>query len=124
MFYENGPYHINPDLSLERSEYGWDTNSNMIFVDQPINTGFSYSDVSMFCSCSAYSAVSWTFNPKYLFPYRRMMQAHSSACIRPLLMALRPNLQDPRDRVFDEHTVAEDMLDFLQAFLEGVAALH
>ncbi|DBA94519.1 hypothetical protein WJX77_001353 [Trebouxia sp. C0004] len=69
VFYENGPYHINPDLSLERSEYGWDTNSNMIFVDQPINTGFSYSD-------------------------------------------------DPRDRVFSEHTVAEDMLDFLQAFLE------
>ena len=42
---ENGPYHINEDLSLERSEYGWDVNSNMIFVDQPINTGFSYSDV-------------------------------------------------------------------------------
>lgn len=69
VFYENGPYHINEDLSLERSEYGWDVNSNMIFVDQPINTGFSYSD-------------------------------------------------DPRDRVYDEHTVAEDMLEFLQAFLE------
>lgn len=49
VFYENGPYHIKEDLSLERSEYGWDTNSNMIFVDQPINTGFSYSDVSV-CS--------------------------------------------------------------------------
>lgn len=44
---ENGPYHINDDLSLNRSEYGWDVNSNMIFVDQPINTGFSYSDVSL-----------------------------------------------------------------------------
>jgi hypothetical protein len=39
-------------------------------------------------------------------------------------MALHPNLQDPRDRVFDEHTVAEDMLDFLQAFLEGVTTFH
>ena len=39
-------------------------------------------------------------------------------------MALRPILQDPRDRVFNEHTVAEDMLDFLQAFLEGVTAVH
>ena len=48
---ENGPYHINDDLSLNRSEYGWDVNSNMIFVDQPINTGFSYSSVS---SVSAY----------------------------------------------------------------------
>ncbi|KAL3162857.1 hypothetical protein ABBQ32_009310 [Trebouxia sp. C0010 RCD-2024] len=69
VFYENGPYHIKEDLSLERSEYGWDVNSNMIFVDQPINTGFSYSD-------------------------------------------------DPRDRVYNEETVSEDMLEFLQAFLE------
>ena len=31
-------------------------------------------------------------------------------------------MQDPRDRVYDEHTVAEDMLEFLQAFLEGTAS--
>lgn len=52
---ENGPYHIKEDLSLERSEYGWDVNSNMIFVDQPINTGFSYSDVSLPPSHARYS---------------------------------------------------------------------
>lgn len=57
---ENGPYHIKEDLSLERSEYGWDVNSNMIFVDQPINTGFSYSDVSMHTSLT-YTA-NWPFN--------------------------------------------------------------
>lgn len=28
-------------------------------------------------------------------------------------------LQDPRDRVYNEETVSEDMLEFLQAFLEG-----
>ena len=27
--------------------------------------------------------------------------------------------QDPRDRVYNEDTVSEDMLEFLQAFLEG-----
>jgi carboxypeptidase C (cathepsin A) len=68
VFYENGPFHIKDDLTLEESEYGWDVNHNMIFVDQPINTGFSYSD-------------------------------------------------DPRDRIYDEHGVAEDMLDFFQEFL-------
>ena len=26
---------------------------------------------------------------------------------------------DPRDRVFDEATVADDLLDFMQAFLKG-----
>lgn len=42
----------------------------MIFVDSPVNVGFSYSD-------------------------------------------------DPRDRVFDEATVADDLLDFMQQFLKG-----
>lgn len=44
VFYENGPYHITPDLKLEVTEHGWDTVSNLVYVDQPINTGFSYSD--------------------------------------------------------------------------------
>ena len=43
VFYENGPFHINDDLSLNETEFGWDVHHNMIFVDQPINTGFSYS---------------------------------------------------------------------------------
>ena len=44
VFYENGPYRITPDLKLEVTEHGWDTVSNLVYVDQPINTGFSYSD--------------------------------------------------------------------------------
>ncbi|CAK8576175.1 unnamed protein product [Lathyrus sativus] len=43
LFYENGPFKINNDLSLSWNEYGWDKGSNIIFVDQPIGTGFSYS---------------------------------------------------------------------------------
>ena len=30
-------------MRLNETEYGWDVHHNMIFVDQPINTGFSYS---------------------------------------------------------------------------------
>lgn len=67
VFFENGPFAINKDLSLNETKNGWDTNTNMIFVDQPINSGFSFSD-------------------------------------------------DERDRVHDEVGVADDMLDFLQAF--------
>ncbi|KAL2328558.1 hypothetical protein Fmac_021985 [Flemingia macrophylla] len=43
LFYENGPFHIANDLSLVWSAFGWDQASNIIFVDQPTGTGFSYS---------------------------------------------------------------------------------
>ncbi|GIL67070.1 hypothetical protein Vafri_20506 [Volvox africanus] len=45
IFFENGPYFINNDTrTLTETKYGWDTLHNMIFVDQPIGTGFSYSE--------------------------------------------------------------------------------
>lgn len=46
MCAENGPYSLTHNLTLEDNPYGWDLNANVIYVDQPINTGFSWSDVS------------------------------------------------------------------------------
>ncbi|GFR42356.1 hypothetical protein Agub_g3051 [Astrephomene gubernaculifera] len=47
IFFENGPYSINNDTrTLSETKYGWDKHHNMIFVDQPIGTGFSYSEDS------------------------------------------------------------------------------
>lgn len=43
VFYENGPFSISHDLSLVLNEYGWDKVSNLLYVDQPVGTGFSYS---------------------------------------------------------------------------------
>ncbi|KZV47203.1 serine carboxypeptidase-like [Dorcoceras hygrometricum] len=43
LFYENGPFHITSNLSLTWNDFGWDKVSNIIYVDQPIGTGFSYS---------------------------------------------------------------------------------
>uniref|UniRef100_A0A7N0ZX43 Carboxypeptidase n=1 Tax=Kalanchoe fedtschenkoi TaxID=63787 RepID=A0A7N0ZX43_KALFE len=43
LFYENGPFKINDDLTLRWNDYGWDMASNILFVDQPTGTGFSYS---------------------------------------------------------------------------------
>ncbi|CAI0452811.1 unnamed protein product [Linum tenue] len=42
LFFENGPFKLNNDLSLEWNDYGWDMASNILFVDQPTGTGFSY----------------------------------------------------------------------------------
>lgn len=41
---ENGPYHLEKNLTLTVNPYGWDRGHNLIYVDQPVNTGFSYSN--------------------------------------------------------------------------------
>ena len=41
---ENGPYFINDDGEVEERKYAWDVTSNIIFVDSPVNVGYSYSD--------------------------------------------------------------------------------
>ncbi|KAL6199862.1 hypothetical protein ACLB2K_029644 [Fragaria x ananassa] len=46
VFYENGPFHIANNLSLTWNDYGWDKASNLLYVDQPTGTGFSYSSDS------------------------------------------------------------------------------
>ncbi|KAJ4979617.1 hypothetical protein NE237_010397 [Protea cynaroides] len=43
VFYENGPFTIAKNLSLQWNDYGWDKVSNLLYVDQPTGTGFSYS---------------------------------------------------------------------------------
>jgi len=44
LFYENGPYTINKDLSLAINPNSWNSFANIIYVDQPVGTGWSYAD--------------------------------------------------------------------------------
>lgn len=39
---EVGPYRVKDDQTLEYNEGSWDEFANMLFVDQPVGTGFSY----------------------------------------------------------------------------------
>ncbi|KAF2126297.1 alpha/beta-hydrolase [Dothidotthia symphoricarpi CBS 119687] len=43
---ENGPCYINPDSNSTRlNPWSWNNNVNMLYIDQPVKVGFSYTDL-------------------------------------------------------------------------------
>ena len=40
-FYENGPVWIKDDMSFERNQLSWNNHANVLYVDNPIGTGYS-----------------------------------------------------------------------------------
>lgn len=43
-FLENGPYSVDPHGKLVPRKYSWHTNHNIIYIDNPVGTGFSFTD--------------------------------------------------------------------------------
>lgn len=44
LFLENGPYSISVKQKLIPRKYSWHLNHNMIYIDNPVGTGFSFTD--------------------------------------------------------------------------------
>jgi len=42
LLFENGPYVVNPDMSLSTNRNSWNNNATVIYIDQPGGTGYSY----------------------------------------------------------------------------------
>ncbi|KAI0865245.1 carboxypeptidase S1 [Xylaria cubensis] len=43
LFSENGPCYVNPDSNSTRlSEWSWNNEANMLYIEQPVQVGFSY----------------------------------------------------------------------------------
>jgi carboxypeptidase C (cathepsin A) len=43
LFYENGPYNLkNTELSINPNS--WNEVANVLWIDQPVGTGYSYAD--------------------------------------------------------------------------------
>lgn len=44
LFVENGPFEINASGHLHKREYSWSKTQNMIYIDNPVGTGFSFTE--------------------------------------------------------------------------------
>jgi cathepsin A (carboxypeptidase C) len=47
LFYENGPYQFEDDgKTLKSNPYSWNSHANLLYVDQPVGTGFSHAGLT------------------------------------------------------------------------------
>ncbi|KAF7288067.1 hypothetical protein GWI33_000121 [Rhynchophorus ferrugineus] len=44
LFVENGPFYVEENGSVTLREYSWHKNQSVIYIDQPVGTGFSYTE--------------------------------------------------------------------------------
>ena len=47
LFLELGPSFVNKKIGLDYNPYSWNSNASVIFLDQPVNVGYSYSSSSV-----------------------------------------------------------------------------
>jgi len=61
LFQELGPCRINNDTrTVSLNPFSWNTNANMLFIDQPVGVGFSHGTLDVGTSQEAAEDV-WTF---------------------------------------------------------------
>lgn len=44
LFTENGPFSVTKNMTLKPRKYSWNINHNLLYIDNPVGTGYSFTD--------------------------------------------------------------------------------
>ena len=71
LFGENGPFLLNTTTTPAFNEYSWNTNANLLYIDQPPGTGFSnvQSAGDYFSNENQVAEALWDFMSQFYFKY-------------------------------------------------------
>jgi len=71
LFVENGPLELTEDLQVYARNTTWNANYSMIFIDNPVGAGYSYTGTNQYCqneTCVANNLYSLMFQFYQVFP--------------------------------------------------------
>lgn len=111
LFYEMGPLEITPQLKLKQNWHTWNKFANMLFVDSPVGTGFSYVNTTTSPTFSErnpndYKAL------KSLFESNRRTNRYN--CTFPDPTKEKPKWQEGFPK--NQPAVSHDLITFLDRF--------
>lgn len=73
LFFENGPFQLTTDLQVVNNPYSWNKFASLLYIDQPVGTGFSYADSDYVHDETVVAADVYTFLQgwfkQYPYPY-------------------------------------------------------
>ena len=81
LLQEHGPCRItNDSSSVTLNPYSWNNEANVLYIDQPVGTGFSYGDTNVGTSLEAAADV-WTFMQIFLSDSRFSQYTNNTLAI-------------------------------------------
>jgi len=69
LFFENGPFTVLPNLTLSENPYSWNKFANLLYIDQPVGTGFSYANEDYVTDEAQVGTEMFTFLSKFFAKY-------------------------------------------------------
>ncbi len=88
FFLENGPFKVQEDLTLAVHPYSWHKAANVLYVDQPVGTGWSFTGKKKYCDDDAcINRHMYAFLQSFLRLHKDLLLSTDGKSSRPVFFA-------------------------------------